>query len=94
MLDAFAKHSAAAACKLVATGDGLDNHHLIEDVGIALGSAIYEALGEKRGIARFGSMPCRSTTRSCSAASISRAAATPIRGALRRSRTSAISRPR
>jgi imidazoleglycerol phosphate dehydratase HisB len=34
----------------------MDHHHLIEDVGIALGSAIYEALGEKRGISRFGSM--------------------------------------
>lgn len=34
----------------------MDNHHLIEDVGIALGKAIYEALGEKRGIARFGSI--------------------------------------
>jgi imidazoleglycerol phosphate dehydratase HisB len=32
----------------------MDHHHLIEDVGIALGKAIYEALGEKRGIARFG----------------------------------------
>lgn len=55
MLDAFAKHS---GCGLVVTGrgDGLDNHHLVEDVGIALGKAIYEALGEKRGIARFGSM--------------------------------------
>jgi imidazoleglycerol-phosphate dehydratase len=55
MLEAFAKHS---GCGLIVTGrgDGLDNHHLVEDVGIALGKAIYEALGEKRGIARFGSM--------------------------------------
>ena len=55
MLEAFAKHS-GAALQLVARGDGLDNHHLIEDVGIALGKAIHEALGEKRGIARYGSM--------------------------------------
>jgi imidazoleglycerol-phosphate dehydratase len=55
MLDAFAKHS-GCGLTLVATGDGMDNHHLIEDVGIALGTAIREALGEKRGIARFGSM--------------------------------------
>jgi imidazoleglycerol-phosphate dehydratase len=54
MLEAFAKHS-GSGLQLVARGDGLDNHHLIEDVGIALGKAIYEALGEKRGIARFGS---------------------------------------
>lgn len=55
MLEAFAKHS---GCGLLVTGrgDGLDNHHLVEDVGIALGRAIYDALGEKRGIARFGSM--------------------------------------
>src|ERR1700722_6418095 len=55
MLDAFARHS-GCALQLVARGDGLDNHHLIEDVGIALGKAIYEALGDKRGIARYGSM--------------------------------------
>jgi imidazoleglycerol-phosphate dehydratase len=55
MLEAFAKH---AGCGLVlrASGDGLDHHHLIEDVGITLGTAIREALGEKRGIARFGSL--------------------------------------
>lgn len=55
MLEAFAKHS---GCGLIVTGrgDGLDNHHLVEDVGIALGRAIYDALGEKRGIARFGSI--------------------------------------
>lgn len=55
MLAAFAKHS---GCGLFvrATGDGMDNHHVIEDVGIALGKAISDALGEKRGIARFGSM--------------------------------------
>jgi imidazoleglycerol-phosphate dehydratase len=55
MLEAFAKHS-GCGLTLRATGDGMDHHHVIEDVGIALGSAIHEALGEKRGIARFGSM--------------------------------------
>jgi len=54
MLEAFAKHSGSGLV-LRAEGDGLDHHHLIEDVGIALGSAIHQALGEKRGIARFGS---------------------------------------
>lgn len=54
MLEAFAKHS---GCGLFvrASGDGMDNHHVIEDVGIALGKAIAQALGEKRGITRFGS---------------------------------------
>jgi imidazoleglycerol-phosphate dehydratase len=55
MLEAFAKHS---ACGLFvrARGDGMDNHHVIEDVGIAIGKAIADALGEKRGITRFGSI--------------------------------------
>ena len=55
MLDAFAKH-AGCGLTLRATGDGMDHHHLIEDVGIALGQAIYAALGDKKGIARFGSL--------------------------------------
>ena len=55
MLDAFAKHS-GCGLKLRATGDGLDHHHLVEDVGIVLGDAIRQALGSKAGIARFGSI--------------------------------------
>ncbi len=54
MLHAFAKHG-GCGLQLVARGDGMDHHHLIEDVGIALGKAIADALGDKRGIARFGS---------------------------------------
>ncbi|HVA38037.1 MAG TPA: imidazoleglycerol-phosphate dehydratase HisB [Candidatus Dormibacteraeota bacterium] len=53
MLDAFAKHS-GCGLRLRAKGDGMDHHHLVEDVGIALGRAIAQALGEKRGIERFG----------------------------------------
>lgn len=55
MLDALATH-AGWGLELSAHGDGMDHHHLIEDVGIALGRAIDEALGDKRGIARFGSI--------------------------------------
>jgi imidazoleglycerol phosphate dehydratase HisB len=55
MLDAFAKH-AGCGLTLKATGDGMDHHHLVEDTGIVLGSAIAQALGDKRGIARFGSI--------------------------------------
>lgn len=55
MLEAFAKH-AGLGLSLRASGDGLDGHHLVEDVGISLGLALHEALGEKRGIARFGSL--------------------------------------
>jgi imidazoleglycerol-phosphate dehydratase len=55
MLDAFAKH-AGCGLTLRATGDGMDHHHVVEDTGIVLGCAIAEALGDKRGITRFGSI--------------------------------------
>ncbi len=55
MLDAFAKHS-GCGLTLRGRGDGMDHHHLVEDVGISLGTAIAQALGDKRGIARFGSL--------------------------------------
>lgn len=54
MLDQLAKHS---GCNLTvkATGDlHIDEHHTIEDVGIAIGQAFREALGDKRGINRYG----------------------------------------
>lgn len=54
MLHALAVH-AGFCLRLRAKGDGMDHHHVIEDVGIALGSAVREALGDKRGIVRFGS---------------------------------------
>lgn len=53
MLNAFAKHS-GVGLNLVAQGDGMDHHHVIEDVGIALGKAIHDALGDKAGVARYG----------------------------------------
>ncbi len=55
MLTALGTH-AGLGFELVAHGDGMDHHHLIEDVGIAFGRAVDEALGDKRGIARFGSI--------------------------------------
>jgi len=51
MLETFAKHS-GIRLRVYARGD--DEHHLIEDVGIAMGEAIKRALGEKIGIERFG----------------------------------------
>ena len=54
MLDAFARHS-GYDLTVKAVGDlHIDAHHLTEDTGIVLGQAISQALGDKRGIARFG----------------------------------------
>jgi imidazoleglycerol-phosphate dehydratase len=54
MLTAFARH-ALFDLTLRAKGDlHIDFHHTTEDVGILLGRAMAQALGEKRGIARFG----------------------------------------
>ena len=54
MLTLFAKHGRfdlTVACK----GDvEVDDHHTVEDVGIVLGECFREALGEKRGICRYG----------------------------------------
>ncbi len=54
MLEQIARHSGcdvSISCK----GDlQVDEHHTIEDVGIALGEALYSALGNKRGIERYG----------------------------------------
>lgn len=54
MLHALAKHSGWSLL-LVCDGDlHIDDHHTAEDCGIALGTAFKEALGEVRGIRRFG----------------------------------------
>src|SRR5258705_1087205 len=54
MLELFAKHG-GFDLKLKATGDlDVDQHHTVEDVGIALGEAFHKALGDKRGIMRAG----------------------------------------
>jgi imidazoleglycerol-phosphate dehydratase len=54
MLTAFAKHG-LFDLEVEAKGDlEVDQHHLVEDVGIALGTAFADALGEKKGIARAG----------------------------------------
>lgn len=55
MLDGFARHG-LFDLELTAKGDlDVDCHHTIEDTGIVLGKAIAEALGEKKGIKRYGS---------------------------------------
>ena len=55
MLDAFGRHG-LFALTVEAEGDlEVDAHHTVEDVGICLGQALTEALGDRRGIRRFGS---------------------------------------
>ncbi len=55
MLEGFAKHG-FFDLELKCSGDlNVDCHHTIEDCGIVLGNAIKEAIGDKKGIKRFGS---------------------------------------
>ena len=67
MLTAFAVHGKfdiAIKCE----GDtGVDAHHSVEDVGIVLGQAFFEALGDKSGISRYGSftLPMDEALASC-----------------------------
>ncbi|MHA1129055.1 MAG: imidazoleglycerol-phosphate dehydratase HisB [Alphaproteobacteria bacterium] len=55
MLDQLSRH-ALIDMTVRATGDlHIDDHHTVEDVGIALGKAVAQAIGDKRGIVRYGS---------------------------------------
>jgi imidazoleglycerol-phosphate dehydratase len=55
MLEVIGRHG-LADLQVVATGDTfIDYHHTVEDVGLVLGEAFAQALGDKRGIRRFGS---------------------------------------
>ena len=54
MLDQLAKHS-LIDMTITAKGDlHIDDHHTVEDVGIAIGQALAKALGDKKGIRRYG----------------------------------------
>ena len=54
MLELFARHG-FFNLRVQASGDvAVDDHHTVEDVGLALGQALREALGDKHGIRRFG----------------------------------------
>jgi len=56
MLELFARHG-GFNLELSCRGDvEVDDHHTVEDVGIALGQAFAKALGDKRGITRYGNM--------------------------------------
>ncbi len=55
MMEQWARHG-RFDLTIRATGDvEIDGHHLIEDLGLALGLALSEAVGDKKGIARYGS---------------------------------------
>lgn len=54
MLDQIGKHSGIDLTIQVKGDLNVDEHHTIEDTGIALGEAIGKALGDKRGIERYG----------------------------------------
>ena len=54
MLDQIARHG-MIDLDIQADGDlHIDGHHTVEDVGITLGQAVYKALGDKKGIRRYG----------------------------------------
>ena len=54
MMDAFTRHG-LFDLELNAEGDlGVDGHHTVEDTGIVLGQAVREAVGDKKGIKRYG----------------------------------------
>ena len=55
MLTAFGVHSGFGLTVSVAGDLNVDAHHTVEDTGIVLGKALNQALGDKGGIARFGS---------------------------------------
>ena len=56
MLTLFAKHG-RFDLDVTCNGDiDVDDHHTVEDIGIALGDAFAEALGDKRGIIRYGNI--------------------------------------
>jgi imidazoleglycerol-phosphate dehydratase len=58
MLDSFSRHGLFDVT-LRAKGDlDVDYHHTVEDVGLALGQAFKDALGDKQGIRRFGEASC------------------------------------
>ncbi len=58
MLDSLTRH-AFLDLKIRAKGDlDVDQHHTVEDVGLTLGEALAKALGDKKGIRRFGEASC------------------------------------
>jgi len=67
MLDGFTRHGLFDLCAACQGDVHVDSHHTIEDMGIVLGTAIREALGDKKGIVRYGScmLPMDETLAMC-----------------------------
>lgn len=55
MLDQLARHALIDMTVRCAGDLHIDDHHTVEDVGIAIGQALTQAVGDKRGIVRYGS---------------------------------------
>lgn len=89
MLSALAKHG-RLDLTLKCEGDlDVDDHHTVEDCALALGQALDQALGQRRGIARFGSAYAPSTRPSRARWSISPAGRARWSSSVSRARRSA-----
>lgn len=67
MLTGFARHG-LFDLNIASTGDvEIDDHHTVEDIGIVLGKAFGDAIGDKKGIARFGTATIPMDEALCSA---------------------------
>ena len=54
MLDQIARHGLVDLVIQAAGDTEIDDHHTVEDIGITLGMAVAEAIGDKKGLARYG----------------------------------------
>jgi imidazoleglycerol-phosphate dehydratase len=67
MLNLFARHGLIDLAINSGGDTRIDDHHLVEDIGICLGEAVKKAIGDKKGIARYGSATVPMDESLCSA---------------------------